>query len=74
MWDRPRRVIQAEAPSVRSAFRFGSAPLIGGIVADTFGTRYLAILLGISLVVHDLASSLGGVRPGVFQSSLSRRD
>lgn len=37
----------------------GLAPLIGGIVADTFGTRYLATLLGVSFVIHQLGSSLG---------------
>jgi Na+/melibiose symporter-like transporter len=37
----------------------GLAPLIGGIVADNFGTRYLATLLGISFVVHQFGSSLG---------------
>jgi MFS family permease len=37
----------------------GLAPLIGGIVAEIFGTRYLATLLGISFVVHQFGSSLG---------------
>ncbi len=37
----------------------GLAPLIGGIVADNFGTRYMATLLGISFVVHQFGSSLG---------------
>jgi predicted MFS family arabinose efflux permease len=37
----------------------GLAPLIGGLVADIFGTRYMATLLGLSFVVHQLGSSLG---------------
>lgn len=37
----------------------GLAPLIGGLVAENFGTRYMATLLGMSFVVHQLGSSLG---------------
>jgi MFS family permease len=37
----------------------GLAPLIGGLVAEIFGTRYMATLLGLSFVVHQLGSSLG---------------
>jgi MFS family permease len=37
----------------------GLAPLIGGLVANTFGTRYMATLLGLSFVVHQLGASLG---------------
>jgi predicted MFS family arabinose efflux permease len=37
----------------------GLQPLIGGLVAEIFGTRYLATLLGLSFVVHQLGSSLG---------------
>ena len=37
----------------------GLAPLIGGMVAEIFGTRYMATLLGLSFVVHQLGSSLG---------------
>jgi MFS family permease len=44
----------------------GLAPLIGGIVADTFGTRYLATLLGVSFVVHQLGSSLGAWGGGLI--------
>jgi Na+/melibiose symporter-like transporter len=36
----------------------GLAPLIGGLVAEIFGTRYIATLLGLSFVVHQLGSSL----------------
>ncbi|MCC2096063.1 MAG: MFS transporter [Hyphomicrobiales bacterium] len=37
----------------------GLAPLTGGIIADVFGTRYMATLLGMSFVVHQVGSSLG---------------
>jgi hypothetical protein len=35
------------------------APLIGGLVAEIFGMRYMATLLGPSFVVHQAGSSLG---------------
>ena len=34
----------------------GLAPLIGGLVAEMFGTRYMATLLGLSFVVHQVGS------------------
>jgi predicted MFS family arabinose efflux permease len=37
----------------------GLQPLIGGLVAKIFGTRYLATLLGLSFVVHQVGSSIG---------------
>ena len=44
----------------------GLAPLIGGLVAEMFGTRYMATLLGISFVVHQLGSSLGAWGGGLI--------
>jgi len=44
----------------------GLAPLIGGLVAEIFGTRYIATLLGISFVVHQVGSSLGAWGGGVI--------
>jgi MFS family permease len=44
----------------------GLAPLIGGIVADIFGTRYLATLIGVSFVVHQFGSSLGAWGGGLI--------
>jgi MFS family permease len=41
-------------------------PLIGGLVADIFGTRYLATLLGVSFVVHQAGSSLGAWGGGLI--------
>jgi MFS family permease len=34
-------------------------PLVSGLVAEIFGTRYLATLLGMAFVVHQAGSSLG---------------
>jgi predicted MFS family arabinose efflux permease len=44
----------------------GLAPLIGGLVAEMFGTRYMATLLGVSFVVHQLGSSLGAWGGGLI--------
>ncbi len=44
----------------------GLVPLIGGLVADIFGTRYLATLLGLSFVVHQAGSSLGAWGGGLI--------
>jgi len=44
----------------------GLVPLVGGMVADIFGTRYMATLLGISFVVHQLGSSLGAYGGGLI--------
>ncbi len=44
----------------------GLVPLIGGLVAEIFGTRYLATLLGVSFVVHQLGSSLGAWGGGLI--------
>jgi MFS family permease len=44
----------------------GLAPLIGGLVAEIFGTRYMATLLGISFVVHQVGSSLGAWGGGLI--------
>lgn len=44
----------------------GLAPLIGGLVAEIFGTRYMATLLGLSFVVHQIGSSLGAWGGGLI--------
>ena len=44
----------------------GLVPLIGGLVADIFGTRYMATLLGMSFVVHQIGSSLGAFGGGLI--------
>ena len=42
------------------------APLVGGLVADMFGTRYMATLLGIAFVMHQVGSSRGAWGGGVI--------
>ena len=37
----------------------GVVPLVSGLVAEMFGTRYMATLLGISFVLHQVGSFLG---------------
>jgi predicted MFS family arabinose efflux permease len=44
----------------------GLGPLIGGLVAEIFGTRYIATLLGVSFVVHQVGSSLGAWGGGLI--------
>ena len=44
----------------------GMAPLLGGLVADIFGTRYMATLLGLSFVVHQVGASLGAWGGGLM--------
>jgi MFS family permease len=44
----------------------GLAPLIGGLVANIFGTRYMATLLGLSFVVHQMGASLGAWGGGLI--------
>jgi len=44
----------------------GLAPLIGGLVAEMFGIRYMATLLGISFVVHQAGSSIGAWGGGLI--------
>jgi MFS family permease len=44
----------------------GLAPLIGGMVAEIFGTRYMATLLGMSFVVHQAGASLGAWGGGLI--------
>jgi predicted MFS family arabinose efflux permease len=44
----------------------GLAPLIGGLVAEMFGTRYMATLLGMSFVVHQVGSALGAWGGGLI--------
>ncbi len=44
----------------------GVAPLVSGLVAEMFGTRYMATLLGISFVMHQVGSSLGAWGGGLI--------
>jgi MFS family permease len=42
------------------------APLVTGMVAEMFGTRYMATLLGIAFVMHQVGSSLGAWGGGLI--------
>jgi MFS family permease len=42
------------------------APLVSGLVAEIFGTRYMATLLGIAFVMHQVGSSLGAFGGGLI--------
>ena len=42
------------------------APLVSGLVAEMFGTRYMATLLGIAFVMHQVGSSLGAYGGGLI--------
>jgi MFS family permease len=42
------------------------APLVSGLVGEMFGTRYMATLLGIAFVMHQVGSSLGAWGGGLI--------
>jgi predicted MFS family arabinose efflux permease len=44
----------------------GVWPLLSGLVAEMFGTRYMATLLGISFVMHQVGASLGAWGGGLI--------
>jgi predicted MFS family arabinose efflux permease len=50
------------------------APLVSGLVADMFGTRYMATLLGISFVMHQVGSSLGAWGGGLIFTATGSYD
>jgi MFS family permease len=50
------------------------APLVSGLVAEMFGTRYMATLLGIAFVMHQLGSSLGAWGGGLIFDSTGSYD
>ncbi len=37
----------------------GVIPFVSGYVAELFGTRYMANILGLSFVVHQIGSVIG---------------
>ncbi|HEV2335735.1 MAG TPA: hypothetical protein VGS13_09585, partial [Stellaceae bacterium] len=39
---------------------------VSGLVAEMFGTRYMATLLGVSFVLHQVGSSLGAWGGGLI--------
>src|SRR6266576_4227436 len=50
------------------------APRVTGLVADMFGTRYMATLLGISFVMHQVGSSLGAWGGGLIFDAFGSYD
>jgi MFS family permease len=52
----------------------GVAPLMSGLVAEMFGTRYMATLLGIAFVMHQVGSSLGAWGGGLIFDTLGSYD
>lgn len=44
----------------------GVIPLVSGLVAEMFGTRYMATLLGMSFVTHQVGSFIGAWGGGVI--------
>ncbi len=52
----------------------GVIPLTSGLVAEMFGTRYMATLLGISFVVHQTGSFLGAWGGGLIYDALGSYD
>jgi predicted MFS family arabinose efflux permease len=50
------------------------APLVSGLVAEMFGTRYMAMLLGIAFVMHQVGSSLGAWGGGLIFDGLGSYD
>ncbi|MCL2428574.1 MAG: MFS transporter [Alphaproteobacteria bacterium] len=52
----------------------GVIPLTSGLVAELFGTRYMATLLGLSFMVHQAGSFLGAWGGGVLYTALGSYD
>ncbi|MBO0710336.1 MAG: MFS transporter [Acetobacteraceae bacterium] len=52
----------------------GVIPLTSGLVAELFGTRYMATLLGLSFMVHQAGSFLGAWGGGVIYTALGSYD
>jgi len=52
----------------------GVIPLVSGLVAEMFGTRYMATLLGISFVLHQVGSFIGAWGGGIAFDMLGSYD
>jgi len=52
----------------------GVIPLVSGLVAEMFGTRYMATLLGIAFIGHQFGSTLGAYGGGLIFSTLGSYD
>jgi len=52
----------------------GVIPLVSGFVAELFGTRYMATILGISFVVHQMGSVIGAWGGGLMFDAFGSYD
>jgi MFS family permease len=52
----------------------GVIPLVSGFVAELFGTRYMATILGISFVVHQIGSVIGAWGGGLIFDAFGSYD
>jgi len=52
----------------------GVIPLVSGFVAELFGTRYMATILGISFVVHQMGSVIGAWGGGLIFDAFGSYD
>ena len=52
----------------------GVIPLVSGLVAEMFGTRYMATILGISFVVHQIGSVIGAWGGGLIFDAFGSYD
>jgi predicted MFS family arabinose efflux permease len=52
----------------------GVIPLVSGYVADLFGTRNMATLLGVSFVIHQMGSVIGAWGGGMIFDRLGNYD
>ena len=52
----------------------GVIPLVSGLVADMFGTRYMATLLGIAFIMHQFGSFLGAWGGGLIFDAMGSYD
>ena len=52
----------------------GVIPLVSGYVAELFGTHYMATILGISFVVHQMGSVIGAWGGGLIFDALGSYD
>jgi MFS family permease len=52
----------------------GVIPLVSGLVAEMFGTRYMATILGISFVIHQMGSVIGAWGGGLIFDAFGNYD
>jgi MFS family permease len=60
--------------AVMGTLWLGVIPLVSGYVAELFGTRYMATILGVSFVVHQMGSVTGAWGGGALYDLLGSYD